>query len=103
MHWLWALTTAALAVGQELLFRQGWGWREHWWGFVPRALGVSFSVYKLVTNGPSLLVAIVAFSLFAILLRALASQFLLGEPVARGNLIAVVALVIAAVVGQFWR
>jgi len=60
-------------------------------------------VYKLVTTGPALLLAIVAFTLSTVLLRALASQFLLGESVARGNLVAVVALVIAAVVGQFWR
>jgi hypothetical protein len=67
------------------------------------AVAVNFSVYKLVTTGPTLLVAVVAFSLSTILLRALASQFLLGEAVAKGNLVAVVALVIAAVVGQFWR
>ena len=103
LHWLWALIAATLAVGLEVLYRRGWDWLEHWWLFIPMAVAVNFSVYKLVTNGPSLLVAIVAFSLFTILMRALASQFLLGEAVARGNLIAVAALVIAAVVGQFWR
>ena len=103
MHWLWALIGATLAVGQEVLFKRGWDWLEYWWLFIPVAIAVSFSVYKLVTTGPTLLVAIVAFSLSTIVLRALASQFLLGESVARGNLIAVGALVIAAVVGQFWR
>lgn len=103
VHWLWALTAATLAVGLEVLYKRGWDWFEHWWLFIPAAIAVNFSVYKLVTTGPTLLVAIVAFSLSTIVLRALASQFLLGESVARGNLIAVVALVIAAVVGQFWR
>jgi len=101
--WLWALTAATLAVGLEVLYKRGWDWLEHWWLFIPAAIVVNFSVYKLVITGPTLLVAIVAFSLSTIVLRALASQFLLGESVARGNLIAVVALVIAAVVGQLWR
>ena len=103
MHWLWALTAATLAVWLEVLYKQGWGWLEHWWLFIPAAIAVNFSVYKLVTTGPTLLVAIVAFSLSTVLLRSLASQFLLGESVARGNLVAVVALVIAAVVGHLWR
>jgi hypothetical protein len=91
------------AVTLEVLYKRGWDWLDHWWLFVPMAVAVNFSVYKLVTTGPTLLVAVVAFSLFTILLRALASQFLLGEAVAKGNLVAVVALVIAAVVGQLWK
>lgn len=67
------------------------------------AVAVNFSVYKTVTSGPTLLIAIVAFSLSTIVMRSLASQFLLGESLARGNLVAVVALLTAAVVGQFWK
>ena len=103
MHWLWALIAATLVVGLEVLYKRGWDWFDFWWPFVPMAVAVNFSIFKLVTTGPALLVAIVAFSLSCLVMRALASQFLLGEAVVKGNLIAVVALVIAAVVGQFWR
>ena len=103
MHWVWALSAATLAVGLEVLYRRGWDWFEHWWLFIPAAIVINFSVYKLVTTGPTLLLAIVAFSLSTLLLRVLASQFLLGEALAKGNLVAVVALVTAAVVGHIWR
>ena len=50
-----------------------------------------------------MILAVVMFTLSTLLLRALASQFLLGEPLARGNLLAVVALLVAAVVGHLWK
>ncbi|KKM46757.1 hypothetical protein LCGC14_1559360 [marine sediment metagenome] len=103
MHWAWALSAATLAVGLEVLYKRGWSWPEYWWLFIPVAIIINFSVYKLVTTGPTLLLAIVAFSLSTLLLRVLASQFLLGEALAKGNLVAVVALVTAAVVGRIWR
>lgn len=103
MYWPWALVAATFAVGQEILFKQGWDWPRHWWLFIPMALATSFSIYKLVTNGPTLLVAIVAFSLSTLLLRSLASQFLLGEPLVRGNLVALLALGVAVVAGNLWK
>ncbi len=103
MYAIWAVLAAIFAVGQEILFKRGWDWPGHWWVFIPMAIVISFSIYKLVTNGPTLLVAIVTFSLSTLLLRSLASQFLLGEPLARGNLVALFALGLAVVAGNLWK
>ncbi len=103
MYLFWALVTALFAVTSEVLFKRGIGWPDYWWLFIPLAVAINYGVFRTVTAGPTLLLSIVAFALCTLTLRSLASQFLLGETLTKGNLVAVMALVTAVVVGHIWR
>ena len=103
MYAFWAFLAAFLAVTAEVLYKRDFVWVDYWWLFVPLAVAINYSVFRTVTGGPTLLLSIVAFSLSTLTLRSLASQFLLGEPLARGNLVALCALGLAVVVGHLWK
>ncbi len=103
MVFLWSFLASGLAVLIEALFRRGWVWHEHLWFFIPAGIAVNFLVYKIVTAAPTFLLAFVIFALSNVIVRVLVSQFWLGEPVARGNLLAVMALVLAIAARYFWK
>ena len=103
MYAIWAVLAAILAVTLEVLYKRDVAWLDYWWFFAPVSVLISYSLFRLVTGGPTLLVSIVAFSLSTLILRSLASQFLLGEPLARGNLVALCALGVAVVAGNLWK
>ena len=97
---VWAFAAAVLAVWLEVVYRTS----DHWplWCAGP-ALALTICIYYTIHGGPSFLVAVVGFSLFTLVLRMGVSQFMLGEPVIRGNLVAAVLLLGATVVGRLWR
>ncbi len=103
MYALWAFLAATLAVLNEVLYKRGFEWWDYWWLFIPISVLISYSLFRTVTGGPTLLLSIVAFSLSTLTLRSLASQFLLGEPLARGNLVALLALGTAVLAGHLWK
>jgi hypothetical protein len=103
MYLFWAAIASALAVLAETLFRRGWDWGDNFWLFVPLAIALNFSIFRLVTAGPTLLVAIATFSLVTVVMRSAVSEFILGEPLRQGNLVAAAALAIGVLVGALWR
>lgn len=104
MTWLpWAALAAALAITAEALFRRGVAYGDALWLFIPIAIGINYAIYRLVVGGPSLLVAIAGFNLMTVSARIGVSQFVLHEPVARGNLVAAGALFAGVIVGSLWR
>lgn len=100
---LWALPAALAAVTAEVLFRRGWTWEGHMWLFVPIAIAINYSIYRLVSSGPTLIVAVATFTLATLVARVLASHYLLGEAITRGNLVAVGALGVGILAGYLWR
>ena len=103
LYALWAFLAAWLAVTLEVLYKKDFAWGDYWWLFIPVSAAISYSLFRLVTGGPTLLLSIVVFTLSTLTLRSLASQFLLGEPLARGNLVAFCALGLAVVAGHLWK
>lgn len=87
----------------EVLYKKDFVWLDYWWLFAPMSIAISYSLFRTVTGGPTLLLSIVVFSLSTLTLRSLASQFILDEPLAKGNLVALVALGIAVVAGNLWK
>ena len=100
---LWSALASSVVVTVEYLFRRGWVWHEHLEVFIPAAILINFLIYRIVTGAPSLILAFVFFALANVIARALVGHFLLDEPVARGNLVAAVCLLVAATVGRLWR
>jgi hypothetical protein len=103
LYAFWAFLAATFAVTAEVLYKKGFAWGDYWWLFVPMAVVINYAVFRTVMGGPTLLLSIVAFSLSTLVLRSLASQFLLGEPLAKGNLVALCALGAAVVAGHLWK
>lgn len=106
-YFLWGILAAFGAVLNETLYRKGLGWGDAWLlVFLPIQMLIGFSIWKLVSpgsGGPTLLVSIAVFSMSTLVMRSLVSQFLLGEALARGNLVALVGLAIAITAGHLWR
>lgn len=103
---LWAALAAIIAVSVEFLFKRGWSWTDNWFLFVPLAIAINICIYKMVTGDSKTstwLYAIAAFNLCTAVARIGLSQFVLGEPIVRGNLVAAVALLFAVTIGRVWR
>ena len=101
---LWALPSGILATWLEVGYRKGWTWDiGNLWFVIPLAMTLNYTVYRTITAGPTLLVAVAAFSGTALLMRVAASHFVLGEEVVKGNLLAGVFMFVAVVVGTLWR
>ena len=98
---IWALAAAALAVFLEYTYRTS---GFHWWCLPVGAL-LTYLVYQTIRpeNAPSLLVGIASFSLGTVLARMVLSQFVLGEPLVKGTLVAAAALLVANVAGRLWH
>lgn len=100
----YATLAGTLAVSLEYLFKRGWSWEGNLWLFVPGALLMNWLIYKLLVSGGSTwIVALAAFTLVTLLARAALSQFVIHEPLIKGNLAAAGLLIAAQVVGRVWR
>ena len=99
---LWAMAGAFIAIALETVYRQAETFPL--WATIP-ALLLTLCIWQALRapDGPSYLVTIAGFNLFALGARALSSHFILNEPVVRGNLAAILLLAVAVVVGKVWR
>lgn len=95
----WSLVAGAIAASLEIVYRQ----QDHWplWAAVP-AVALSYALYRAINGGPTFLLALVAFSAFALAIRTTASVFIFHEPLVRGNLLALGAFIVA-MAGKYWR
>ena len=89
-----------MVISLEFFFRRGLVWHENLVWLIPMAVLANFLIYKLVTTAPAYVLAFVAFQLTNLTLRAGLSHFVLDEPIKKGTLVAVVALVAALGVGD---
>ena len=97
---LWSVLAALLAVGLEVVYRRADVWPL--WCAVP-ALLLTITIYNALHSGPSMLIVLVTFGFLSGVLRMVASHWILGEEVVRGNMVAGVALLVGAVVSRLWR
>lgn len=101
---LWSALASLTAITTEYLFRRGVGWETHLWLFIPLAIAINFFVYKLVTTSDTWLWAFVFFAMTNIVARGVASHFLMDEgALGRGNLVALIALVVAVGARYSWK
>lgn len=97
---VWPILASLIIAGMEVLFRRA----DHyqlWW--VAPAIALNYLLFRTFQGASSLLVGALITSLGIVLTRSLASQFLLGETVTRGNLVAALVLAVGAVVAILWR
>lgn len=91
---------AVTAVGLEVVYRQSSMWPL--WAAAP-ALVVTWGVYSTLHSAPSLLSGIALFQATVLIARLAASQWVLNEPLRGANLVVAVLLLVAFLVGKFWR
>jgi hypothetical protein len=96
----WPTLGAILAIGLEITYRRAESFPL--WALLP-ALALTFAVYQTIQHAPSLIVGVAIFTLGTLVLRMAASQWILDEPVVRGNLAAALLMTLAVVVGKVWR
>ena len=72
---IWALASAALAVGMEWWFRSHGTWQL--WAIFP-AVAVNYCIYRLVTGSASLISGIILFTAVSVAMR-IGVSILLGE------------------------
>lgn len=103
--WLFTFVSAFCAVGMEYLYRTLPGpWTAHLWIWLPCALIVNYSVYRLVTiPGTPLIGALVMWSFATIVSRTLVSVFVLRDPIAPGIWCALVLMFAARTAQYFWK
>lgn len=97
---LWSLGGAGLATLLEVVYRRADTWPL--WAAGP-ALLLTYCVYRALHEAPSLLIFAITFNLFVVGLRVAASQWILGESVVKGNLVAAVALTFGVIIARLWR
>lgn len=100
---MWSAAASAVVISLEAFFRSGLDWRANMWWLIPAAVLSNYLIYRLVVSAPTYILAFPAFSLTNLALRTGLSHFLLDEPIKKGNLVAVLALVAAIVIGHVWR
>mgnify|MGYP001561241431 FL=1 len=101
---LWGLTAAIPAVLAEYLYRTLPGpWWHYLYLWVPISLGISYSIYRLVTiPQTSLLDAFVVWAFSTTFLRVVVTVFLLRDTVKEGTWFALALLVLARVAQARW-
>jgi hypothetical protein len=102
---LWTLAAAFVAVGMEYLYKTLPGeWSDYLWIWVPGALFVNYSIYRLVSlPGTPLIGALVLWSFATIVTRTLVSALILREHIAPGVWCAVALVFLARIVQNTWR
>ena len=96
----WALIGAVPAVALELYWRQTHAW--NWWMLLLN-VPLSYGIYRLLQEAPSLIGGIAVYSAVALALRVAGSTLLLREPMSPPQVVTVVLLVLAAGVRYGWR
>lgn len=98
----WAMAGGLLAIILETIYRRS----TDGWPIIPAILigtALTYCVYRNVNGGSSLILAAAAFNLSTIIIRGGVSMWVLKEPLSRGNGAAVLLLLLAVVIGKFWR
>jgi sulfite exporter TauE/SafE len=103
--WFFTIVSAFCAVGMEYLYRTLPGsWVSHLWIWLPCALVVNYSIYRLVTMpGTPLIGALVMWSFATIISRTLISFFLLRDTIAPGVWCALVLMIAARITQSYWK
>ena len=102
MIYVWAMTSGVLVVGCEITFKLSESYWSRAWAFVPLAVLINYSIFRLVHEAPNLPAAFVVFSLATLGLRTGASIWL-QHPIGVGTWIAIVLLTLGAIARQVWK
>lgn len=101
MLYVWAILSGSLAVACEILFKTT---RSYWSlaaVFLPLAVAINYSVFRLVREAQSLPAAFVVFSFVTLAARTAASIWL-GDVISPGTWAGIALLTIAVVVRHLW-
>ena len=96
----WGALAAVVAIGLEVTYRRAECF-PLW--VIPLSALLSYALYRTVHGGATFMLALILFNVFAIAARTSASILVFHEPLARANLVAFTAMVVAFVAGQVWR
>lgn len=102
---LFSLLAAVAAIGLEYLYRtRTESWLASLWLYMPLAVVVNYSIYRLVTlPGQPLLGALIMWSFATIFMRALVSLFLLNDKMTPGLWAAVSLMIVARILQGVWK
>lgn len=103
MNYLWAYIGALSVTLCETQFVSDGGYWPRAWLFVPWGCVTNWLIYKLVTSSPSLLDALVVFSMSTLSLRILFSVFWLRQDIAPGTWVGVALIFTANIIRHVWR
>jgi len=98
---LWGLLAGCLAVSAEIIFKQTETYGRALLYTFPLALGINFTVFKLVHSAPSLPSAFVIFSATTFIVRVGASLWL-GHHIGTGTWVAISLLVTGVILRHYW-
>lgn len=101
---LWGISAAIPAVGMEYLYRTLPGpWWHYLYLWVPMSLGISYSIYRLVTiPQTNLLDAFIVWAFSTTAMRVIVSTVVLGETIGSGTWIALALVVLARIAQSYW-
>lgn len=102
MTYLWSLLGSFLAVGCEVLFKTKGTYTPYIGLLWPAALGINYCIFKIVTGTPTLIVALLVFSLTNIMLRV-ALSLATGATVGPGTWAAVALITLANIARYLWK
>lgn len=85
----------------EIGFKLSASYWSRAWLFLPLAVAINYSIYKLVREAPNLPAAFIVFSLVTLAIRTFASLWL-GHPIGPGTWGAIGLLALAAGVRHVW-
>ena len=98
---MWAALAATGVLTMEWIYKKHPG--EFPLMVLPFLILTQPLLYKMYHGGPTLLISVTTFGLFAALGRMALSHWILGEAVVRGNMVAGILALVAVVVGYLWR
>lgn len=101
MIYLWGVTTGVLVIACEIIFKLSPSYWARAWFFLPVAVVINYSLYRLVQEAPNLPAAFVVFSLVTLVLRTCASLWLV-HPIGSGTWVAIGLLILAVGIRQAW-
>lgn len=87
----------------EALFRRGLDWYTWWPVLLLPALLMNYAIWRVVNSGPTLVMAIAGFNLATLAVRCGVSQWIVHEPVTKGNAAAVAVLVVGLAASIWWK
>ena len=96
MIYVWALLAGLAAVTLEAVYSRADRFRETVWWCLALQPVIAYSIFRMVKMSPSIVSAIVAFSMATLALRVIVSLGL-GQPVTRGQWAAVCLILLAQI------
>ena len=100
MIYVWSLLAGGAAVTLEGVYSRADRFREVVWWCVALQPVIAYSIFRMVKMSPSIVSAIVAFSMATLALRVIVS-ICLGQPVTRGQWLAVCLIMLAQIARRF--